>query len=100
MTGLRGTAFDVFGRTEERRTERALITEYRARIRHELVTLSADTLDRALAVARIPEKIRGFGHVKHANIEAARREWSKLQGETAGAHGHDTGDAMPQRHAA
>eukprot|EP01034_Spumella_vulgaris_P023325 gene23326-29537_t len=64
MKGLRGTALDIFGNTEERRTERALIVEYRACIDELLERLSSDNLALAVEIARIPEEIRGYGHVK------------------------------------
>ena len=72
---LRGTALDPFGHTEERRMERALIAEYRGHIERELERLCEETLDRALEVARVPETIRGFGHVKWASVAAARVQW-------------------------
>jgi indolepyruvate ferredoxin oxidoreductase len=80
MKGLRGTAFDPFGRTEERRTERALIGEYRAAIDELLSGLSAERLPLALEIARIPEDIRGYGHVKERHVIAARAKWQRLQG--------------------
>ncbi|MDO9133433.1 indolepyruvate ferredoxin oxidoreductase family protein [Hydrogenophaga sp.] len=70
--GLRGTALDIFGRTEERRTERALIGEYRADVEALLAQLAATNLDLAVEIARIPEHIKGFGHVKERNLVAAR----------------------------
>ncbi len=76
LKGLRGTALDVFGMTAERRTERALIVEYKAAIDEILASLSADKLPAALDVARIPEQIRGFGHVKERNLKAARGQWA------------------------
>jgi indolepyruvate ferredoxin oxidoreductase len=78
MKGLRGTAFDPFGRTEERRTERALIDEYRASIDEVLQGLSADKLPMAVEIARIPEDIRGYGHVKERHLKAARAKWQGL----------------------
>ncbi|KDP83930.1 indolepyruvate ferredoxin oxidoreductase [Cupriavidus sp. SK-3] len=74
--GLRGTAFDVFGKTAERRAERKLIEDYIAMVQEFGTTLSADRLDTAVALASLPDDIRGFGHVKEANMEkvAARRE--------------------------
>jgi indolepyruvate ferredoxin oxidoreductase len=78
MKGLRGTAFDPFGRTEERRTERTLIGEYRAAIDELLAGLSAERLPLALEIARIPEEIRGYGHVKARHVEAARAKWARL----------------------
>ncbi len=75
---LRGTAFDVFGRTEERRTERALIGEYRASLDGLLPGLSAANHSRAVELARIPEQIKGFGHVKARHLKAARAKWATL----------------------
>ncbi len=76
--GLRGTALDPFGRTEERRMERALIGEYRECIEELLKTLSADNRALAAEIARIPEEIRGYGHVKERHLKAARLEWQAL----------------------
>ncbi len=70
--GLRGTALDIFGRTEERRTERALIGEYRADIDMALAGLTATNHALALEIAAIPEQIRGYGHVKERHLAAAR----------------------------
>jgi len=78
LKGLRGTAFDLFGKTEERRTERALIGEYRALVDELVSGLSAQKLAQAVELARLPEDIRGFGHVKAANLAAARVRWAKL----------------------
>ena len=77
---LRGTAFDPFGRTEERRTERALIQEYRASVEALLARLSKARLDTAVEIARLPLEIRGFGHVKAANLEKVRAKWLALMG--------------------
>jgi len=70
--GLRGTAFDVFGYTEERKTERALIVEYRALVDELLHSLSAERLADAVALASLPEEIRGYGHVKERHLAKAR----------------------------
>jgi indolepyruvate ferredoxin oxidoreductase len=78
LRGLRGTAFDIFGRTHERKTERALIGEYRASIEQVLAALSADNHALGLEIARIPEQIKGFGHVKDRNLAAARSQWARL----------------------
>ena len=75
---LRGTAFDPFGRTEERRTERALIGAYRASIEELLATLDAPRLALAVEIASIPEDIRGYGHVKARHLQAARAKWDGL----------------------
>jgi indolepyruvate ferredoxin oxidoreductase len=81
LKGLRGTALDVFGRTEERRTERALIGEYRDTIAALLPALSKDNLATAVAIAGIPEDIRGYGHVKERHLKAAREKQAKLIGD-------------------
>jgi len=78
LKGLRGTALDVFGKTEERVTERALIREYMQHIDQVLENLSDSTHAHALDVARVPETIKGFGHVKERNIRAARSLWASL----------------------
>jgi indolepyruvate ferredoxin oxidoreductase len=78
LKGLRGTAFDVFGRTEERRTERALIGEYRNAIQQVLASLTAENHALAVEIARLPEQIKGFGHVKERNLAAARERWQTL----------------------
>ena len=77
---LRGTAFDPFGRTEERRTERALIQQYRASVEALLARLSKERLDTAVEIARLPLEIRGFGPVKAANLEKVRAKWLALMG--------------------
>jgi len=81
MKGLRGTALDIFGKTEERRTERALIGEYRACIEELLQGLKADNLAAAAEIARLPEEIRGYGHVKHRHLAAARTRWAQLMSD-------------------
>ena len=91
LKGLRGTAFDVFGRTEERKTERALIGEYRAAIDEVLGSLDAANLALATEIARIPEEIRGYGHVKERHLASARPKWAALMAEWR---------AGQQRHAA
>ncbi len=76
---LRGTALDVFGHTEERRTERALIGEYTDAVRHWLTRLNAENHCQAVELARIPEQIKGFGHVKARHLQAARAKWAALR---------------------
>jgi indolepyruvate ferredoxin oxidoreductase len=75
---LRGTAFDLFGRTEERRMERELITRYEARVAELLPLLAADKLPLATQIARLPLSMRGFGHVKLANVALARTREAEL----------------------
>jgi indolepyruvate ferredoxin oxidoreductase len=76
LRGLRGSRLDVFGYTAERRAERELIREYRETLTAILSKLNRGNLDRAVALASLPEEIRGYGHVKEAAMEkaAARRE--------------------------
>ena len=75
---LRGTAFDPFGRTQERRTERKLIEDYQAMLAKVLDALTADNHHVAVALASIPEKIRGFGHVKQRHLAAAKADEAAL----------------------
>ncbi|MCU0927848.1 MAG: indolepyruvate ferredoxin oxidoreductase family protein [Burkholderiaceae bacterium] len=84
LKGLRGTALDPFGRTEERRTERALIGEYRACIDELLKGLNAERLALAVEIARIPDEIRGYGHVKARHLHAARAKWEALMARWRG----------------
>lgn len=78
LKGLRGTALDVFGYTAERREERALIGEYRQAIESLLSTLGEGNRDAAAAFARVPEQIRGYGHVKARHLQATRQQWAVL----------------------
>jgi indolepyruvate ferredoxin oxidoreductase len=75
---LRGTPFDPFGYTEERRTERAIIAAYCDAVAAMLPSLSVANVDAAAAFARLPEHIRGFGHVKARHLAAARSQWEAL----------------------
>ena len=85
--GLRGTLFDVFGKTPERQQERNLITEYRQAIDGLLRVLAqgpeqsqGDKLYAlAVQIACIPEQIRGFGYVKARHLKQARLQWQALQ---------------------
>jgi indolepyruvate ferredoxin oxidoreductase len=83
---LRGTPLDIFGYSEERRTERKLIADYEAMIEEILTRLSPEKHAIAVALASIPEKIRGFGHVKARHLIPAKAEeadlLAKFRGET------------------
>ncbi|HSS70196.1 MAG TPA: indolepyruvate ferredoxin oxidoreductase family protein [Casimicrobiaceae bacterium] len=78
MKGLRGTVFDVFGRTAERRQERQLITDYEALIEELLPLLAAHNHAIAVELASIPEHIRGYGHVKQQHLKAAKAKEAEL----------------------
>ena len=72
MKGLRGGSFDPFGRTDERRLERALISDYRHCVEELLADLTCDNQQLAAEIARTPEGIRGYGHVKQRHLKEAR----------------------------
>jgi indolepyruvate ferredoxin oxidoreductase len=76
--GLRGGALDIFGYSEERKMERALIVEYRAMIEGLLAGLTADNVANAIELASLPEQVRGFGHVKEAAVAKFREEKARL----------------------
>ncbi|MBW8898011.1 MAG: indolepyruvate ferredoxin oxidoreductase family protein, partial [Massilia sp.] len=78
LKGLRGTAFDVFGHTAERRMERALVAEYRDMIEALLPSLDAANHAVAVELAALPEQIRGFGHVKEKAVAEYRVRTAEL----------------------
>jgi indolepyruvate ferredoxin oxidoreductase len=90
LKGLRGTALDPFGRTEERRTERRLIEEYQACIDELLQSLTPANAALAAEIARIPDEIRGYGHVKVRHLAAARSKWDALMAQWRGARAAGT----------
>ena len=75
---LRGTPLDIFGNTEEREMERALIGEYVVSIDEVLAKLNADNHALALEIANLPDAVKGFGHVKARNVVAVRSKWVGL----------------------
>ena len=78
LKGLRGSMFDIFGYTQERRQERKLIGDYEALLEELMTALSPGKHATAVALAAIPEKIRGFGHVKLRHLKAAKAEEAAL----------------------
>ncbi|RRW96307.1 indolepyruvate ferredoxin oxidoreductase family protein [Pandoraea apista] len=76
--GLRGGPFDIFGRTHERRTERALIGEYEALVSEVVSGLNEHNLALAVQLAELPQEIRGYGHIKEQNLAATRIKWTRL----------------------
>ncbi|KAA0574405.1 indolepyruvate ferredoxin oxidoreductase family protein [Azospirillum sp. B21] len=75
---LRGTPFDPFGRTAERRAERRLVDVYERAILGMLASLAPETLEPAVRIASIPERIRGYGHVKEKAMAQAEAELHDL----------------------
>ena len=75
---LRGTPFDVFGRTPERRLERQLIGDYEALLDEILACLSPANHAIAVEIAGLPLEVRGFGHVKEANFARVKGREARL----------------------
>ena len=81
MKFLRGSALDPFGRTAERKSERKLIADYLAMIDRRITGLKPEQIPLLARLARVPEAIRGFGHVKEANVKLAEAEKARLEAE-------------------
>jgi indolepyruvate ferredoxin oxidoreductase len=86
MKRLRGTAFDPFGYSEERRAERRLGLEYEEVIHELLASLTDENHALAVRIARAPEAIRGFGHIKMRNIAAAKKAEAALLAHLRGGY--------------
>jgi indolepyruvate ferredoxin oxidoreductase len=71
--GLRGTALDPFGRTVERRMERALADDYEATISKAFAVLSTANAEDVAKLAELHSRVRGYGHVKLANLAGVKR---------------------------
>jgi indolepyruvate ferredoxin oxidoreductase len=78
LKGLRGTVFDVFGYTRERKTERRLINQYRSAITGVLPLLSRENMALVAKIAALPDMVRGYGHVKDQNVALYEQELAKL----------------------
>jgi indolepyruvate ferredoxin oxidoreductase len=78
LKGLRGTWFDPFGYTRERAMERRLITDYEATVGRLLAALNSANYDVAADIAALPEQMRGYGHVKAANVARAKEREAGL----------------------
>ena len=78
LKGLRGTPFDLFGYHPERRLERRLIGDYFALTEKIIAGLTPDNHAIAVALTSVPEKIRGYGHVKARHLAEAMKEQEKL----------------------
>ena len=75
---LRGTPLDIFGMTQERKTERRLIVEYETTVAELLERLDRDNLKLAVEIASIPEHIRGYGHIKRRHLDEAKKKEAGL----------------------
>ena len=75
---LRGSWLDVFGHTDERRMERELIAQFERRVDELLADLTAERLPVAVQIAALPLSMRGYGHVKIANVALARAREAEL----------------------
>jgi indolepyruvate ferredoxin oxidoreductase len=78
LKGLRGTPLDPFGRSPERRTERKLIADYEATLDEIIARLTPENHHLAVGLATIPEKIRGFGHIKQRHLVTAKADEAAL----------------------
>jgi indolepyruvate ferredoxin oxidoreductase len=78
---LRGTVWDPFGRSAERKNERKLIDDYVAMIGQRVAGLKAEQIALLARLARLPETIRGYGHIKEASIAKAIAERARLEAE-------------------
>jgi len=79
MKRLRGTPFDPFGRTDERKMERALIKQFETDMDEILKRLTPEKMEIAVALAELPQSIRGFGPVKQANeVKVAKQREALL----------------------
>jgi indolepyruvate ferredoxin oxidoreductase len=75
---LRGTRFDPFGYSAERRTERQLVKDYEAMLEELVTKLGFENHAVAVELASVPQQIRGFGHIKEANLKAAKAREAEL----------------------
>jgi len=83
MRGLRGTAFDIFGYSADRRLERDLIAGYEKDVAHVLSVLSPLTLDTAIELLSLPDRIRGYGPVKEKSVRDAKARYAQLAADLA-----------------
>ena len=78
---LRGTAFDPFGYTSDRKAERRLIADYETAITRYIAGLRADRIAALARLARLPEMIRGYGHIKEDAIRTFTAERSRAEAD-------------------
>jgi indolepyruvate ferredoxin oxidoreductase len=83
IRGLRGTAFDIFGHSADRRLERDLIAGYEKDVAHILSVLSPLTLDTGIEILSLPDRIRGYGPVKEKAVRDAKARYAQLAADLA-----------------
>ena len=86
MKALRGTPFDLFARTHVRRTERNLIVQYRSLVEHACDKLDETNYESVLALAKLPDVVRGYEDVKLGNIELFREQAAELAAQIGVTH--------------
>jgi len=83
LRGLRGTAFDIFGYSADRRLERDLIAGYEKDVATVLGLLSPVTIDTAVELLSLPDRIRGYGPVKEKAVQDAKARYAQLAADLA-----------------
>jgi indolepyruvate ferredoxin oxidoreductase len=83
MRRLRGTPFDIFGHSADRKLERDLIAGYEKDVAHVLSVLSPLTLDTAVEILSLPDRVRGYGPVKEKSVADAKARYAQLAADLA-----------------
>jgi indolepyruvate ferredoxin oxidoreductase len=78
LRGFRGTPLDIFGHSADRKLERDLIAGYEKDVAHVLTVLSPLTLDTAIELLSLPDRIRGYGPVKEKAVQDAKARYAQL----------------------
>lgn len=79
LRGLRGTWLDPFGTAPERRFARKLLAQYQDDLQQVLEQATPASLDAAVELASLPEKIRGYGHVREAHAAKVESQRDALR---------------------
>ncbi|WP_417689914.1 indolepyruvate ferredoxin oxidoreductase family protein [Roseibium sp.] len=96
LKGMRGSWFDPFGKTTERKAERALIASYRSDLEEILRRIETGSYGLLVEIARVPDMVRGFGPVKEANLEKAMEKRAALLQQLESG-GDRSGDDQPEK---
>jgi indolepyruvate ferredoxin oxidoreductase len=83
LRGLRGTALDIFGHSADRKLERELIADYEKDVARVLAALSPVTLETAVELLALPDRIRGYGPVKEKSVKDAKARHAQLTADLA-----------------